>query len=116
MDVPGAWVYRVAVNLANSHFRRQALLRRLQPRLRAELLHHDPDLGDAVAVRQALAVLKPRTRMAIVLRYYLDYSVAQTAQTMGIPQNTVKTLVRRGLGQMQRALTDATDTEGVAHA
>jgi RNA polymerase sigma-70 factor (ECF subfamily) len=114
LEFPAGWVYRVAVNLANSHFRRQAVRRRLERRTSASGEHRDPDMPDVVAVREVLAALKPRARTAVVLRYYLDYSVAQTAAAMGIPQNTVKTLVRRGLAQMNDALGN--ETEAAEHA
>lgn len=115
LALPSAWVHRVAINLAHSYFRRQAVRRRLEPLLHGREEHVDADAGDALAVREALAALKPRTRLAIVLRYYLDYSVADTADTMSVPPNTVKTLVRRGLAEMQQTL-NVNDTEAAGHA
>lgn len=101
---PAGWVYRVATNLTKSHLRRLTMRRRVEPRTWSSSVHYDADAGDAVAVREALRALKSRTRTAIVLRYYLGYSVAETASAMRMPPNTVKTLVRRGLADMQQRL------------
>jgi DNA-directed RNA polymerase specialized sigma24 family protein len=41
--------------------------------------------------------LPVRERDTLICRYYLDLSVAGTAEVLGCPDNTVKTLTRRGL-------------------
>ena len=115
MDYPSAWVQRVAFNLATSHFRRVAMRRRRDPPV-VLVEHHDPDSTSAMAVREALQALRPRARMAVVLRYYLDYSVAQTAATMNLRENTVKTLVRRGLAEMAPLLAVDSEVEAVPDA
>src|SRR5258708_1420235 len=76
MAAPGPWIHRVAVNLANSHFRRMSAGRRAHQRLRLERPpDRTPDPTDGVAVRQALQALPLRQRSAIVLRYYADLSI-----------------------------------------
>lgn len=108
MAAPGAWVYRVAINLANSWFRRRAAERRAKHRAAPiEEGRRDPDGADRVAVREALVGLPTRQRQAVVLRFYLGCSVAETAAVMGTPEGTVKTLVHRGLGRLRRQLGPA---------
>jgi RNA polymerase sigma-70 factor (sigma-E family) len=48
--------------------------------------------------------LPPRQRAAIVLRYYEDLSVAQTAEVMGCSPGAVKTHVSIGLGKLRDRL------------
>jgi RNA polymerase sigma factor (sigma-70 family) len=59
---------------------------------------------DHAEVIAALATLPPRRREAIVLRYWLDLSEREIAQTMGVPRGTVKSHVSRGLAALARAL------------
>lgn len=48
--------------------------------------------------------LPPRQRAAIVLRYYEDLSVAQTAEVMGCSDGAVKSHVSIGLGKLRERL------------
>lgn len=63
--------------------------------------------------------LPPRQRAAIVLRYYEDLSVTQTAEIMGCSPGSVKTHVSIGLSKLRDRLGPAfdlvpTEDEGVA--
>lgn len=53
---PSAYAYRVAINVANSHFRHLRTRREKAPRIAADepAMYHDPDQADAVAVRRAV--------------------------------------------------------------
>ena len=97
LDAPGAWAHRVALNLARSHFRRRAVARRHSVRLAAAAHHDEPDTTNAIAVRSAVALLPTRQRTALVLRYFADLSVAETAEAMRCPEGTVKTLTRQAI-------------------
>jgi RNA polymerase sigma-70 factor (sigma-E family) len=63
-------------------------------------------LGDEQrTVAAALRKLPRRQREAVVLRYYLDLSVEETAQAMGVSPGTVKSATSRALatvGQIMR--------------
>lgn len=52
----------------------------------------------------ALAKLPARRREAIVLRFWLDLSEREIAQTMGVSPGTVKSHVSRGLDALAQAL------------
>jgi DNA-directed RNA polymerase specialized sigma24 family protein len=62
MAYPRLWLNRVAINLANSRFRRLRAERRALEleKGRAGHFHVEPDPVTAVAVRRALAALTPR--------------------------------------------------------
>ncbi len=63
------------------------------------------DLDADLDVRAALALLAPRQRAAIVLRYYCDLSVDQTAAILGCSAGTVKSQTARGLAALRRLVT-----------
>lgn len=102
MDRGDLWLRRVAVNLANSHFRHT----RVERSARSSLLTSDDgsegsDLAAGLVVRAALATLTPRQREAVVLRFMDDLTVAQTAEVMGCGEGTVKKLTARGLSGLR---------------
>jgi RNA polymerase sigma-70 factor (sigma-E family) len=57
-------------------------------------------------VAAALRKLPRRQREAVVLRYYLDLSIEETAQVMGISLGTVKSATHRGLAAVGRTLRE----------
>ncbi|HEY9476006.1 MAG TPA: SigE family RNA polymerase sigma factor [Mycobacteriales bacterium] len=60
--------------------------------------------GDVIRL---LDELPPRRRAAIVLRYYCDLSVEETAEALGVSSGTVKSLTSRGLLTLRTQLTSA---------
>jgi RNA polymerase sigma-70 factor (sigma-E family) len=103
MDRPEAWVQRVTVNLALLARRR----RRLLPRLRAqaeERVMPEPEVRDPDLAR-ALLLLTPAQRAVIVLRYYADRSVEETAHDLGKQPGTVRALTSQGLARLRKALS-----------
>jgi RNA polymerase sigma-70 factor (sigma-E family) len=60
------------------------------------------DTGDLLRL---LATLPPRRRACVVLRFYCDLSVDQTAATLGISPGTVKSQTARGLDTLRALAT-----------
>ena len=107
IDDIGAYVRRAVVNEVNSGFRRLGLVRRERRRRRGDergQLGHEQRVTESAAMVQALGRLPERTRAAVVLRYYEDLSVADTAAALGISEGTVKSSVSRGLSQLREIL------------
>lgn len=102
MDAPAKWLHRVGRNLAHSHYRRARAGARATAR-HGVTGDDVVDAADAVAVRTAVAALPWRERAAIVARFYLGYSVRETAAALGCPEGTVKTLVHRAVGRLRDA-------------
>jgi RNA polymerase sigma-70 factor (sigma-E family) len=106
-DSPDAWAFRVALNLSSSAGRRRALERRVAASQPVAVVDGDGD-GDRsgpLAVRQALLTLAPRQRAAIVLRYFVDLSVDDTAAAMRCAPGTVKALTSQGIDRLREHLT-----------
>lgn len=116
LEAPGAYAHRIALNLATSAFRRRAVERRVGLRLRAEErgAWSDPDGATAVAVREALQRLRRQQRQVLVLRYFLGYSLAETAELLGMPVGSVKTHAHRGLALLREVLGTPVTGEDMA--
>jgi len=94
---PSSWAHRVAFNLATSHGRRRAAWGRARDRMPAGERLTVVDHAEALAVRDAVVALPEPQRAAIVLRYFAHLTVAETAEAMRCPENTVKTHTRRAI-------------------
>ena len=105
MSSPEGWTYRVAVNLANSAWRRQRAERRARHRHGPEQDVRRPvAVEDQLLVRAALQTLTAQQREAVVLRHVLDLSVDQTAQVLGTSPGAVRALTHRAVTQLRESL------------
>jgi RNA polymerase sigma-70 factor (sigma-E family) len=103
MDAPGPWINRVAINLANSHFRRRAAERRAQDRLDSSAPETKmTDTALSLTIRRAVAALPKRQRTALVLRYFNDLSVAQVADLMGASEGAVRRLTHTAIASLRK--------------
>lgn len=69
-----------------------------------------PDVAERLSQLELLRRLPPRQRAAVVLRFYEDLSVQDTAAALGCTEGTVKSLSSRGL-QSLRAYAGRTTEE-----
>jgi RNA polymerase sigma-70 factor (sigma-E family) len=63
-------------------------------------------VGDRLALLDLLARLPPRRRAVVVLRFYCDLSVEETAGILRISEGTVKSQAARGLQALRLLATD----------
>ena len=103
-----AWITAVATNLIRSGIRRRlaerrALARVSRPGSRAAGQAALPD--EAVDVARAIAALPRRQREALVLHYWLEFTVAEIAEVLGVSQGTVKSALHRGRRRLAQTLT-----------
>ena len=108
---PVGWVKTTAYRLAISRWRHYTA------GLRALARHGAPDdqpppSADAIAVRDALAVLPKGMRAALVLYYLGGLRVAEVAEALEIPQGTVKARLSRGRTALAGLLADRPGSEG----
>jgi RNA polymerase sigma-70 factor (sigma-E family) len=70
----------------------------------------------ALDLRAALTGLPPRQRATLVLRFYCDLTIDQTAGMLGCSPGTVKSQTAKGLDGLRRALEPTTLPVGAGHA
>jgi RNA polymerase sigma-70 factor (ECF subfamily) len=91
----GPWLHRIVVNRAIDWTR----ARRLRAEVELGDVHpaaEDPSaLGDDVL--DALSRLPPEHRAVIVMRYLLELTPGEIAESLGLPRGTVNSRLRRGL-------------------
>lgn len=98
---PSGWAYRVGLNWATSRlrkFRREVPGDRSCEPVAAQQQAINPELDAAIAD------LPVDQRAVIVLRYFLDFSEAATAEALGIAPGTVKSRTSRAKDRLAAAL------------
>lgn len=97
-DAFNAYLHRTVVNLCNSHFRHQRVVRAALEREAglATRTIDDPDVSLREELRSALRHLPARQRTALVLHYYEDLSEDQLADAMRCSVSAARALVARG--------------------
>jgi RNA polymerase sigma factor (sigma-70 family) len=103
-----AYVRASVVNLTRNRHRHLRVVRRRTPAAAASESSEQAAIlrEDHREVLAALADLPPRTREALVLRYWLDLPQRDIAAAMGVSLGTVKSHVSRGLAALARNLGD----------
>ena len=108
-----AYLRSIVLNLARDHNRRGLMsLRHFEaptPESSSDALDDRIVLDEQqAAVVDALHALSPQQRDCLVLRFYLELSEQETADTLGISPNSVKTHCRRGFDRLRTRLEGRT--------
>jgi RNA polymerase sigma-70 factor (sigma-E family) len=96
---PGAYLRTIVVNGCRSWHRRRRLERERMPRPVPEAV--EPESRELL---DALAGLGLRQRTALVLRFYADLSEADVARALLCRPGTAKSLVHRGLRELEKVV------------
>ena len=102
---PQGWVYRVGMNWARSWLRRARREREKRPLLAKSEFAED-EIVD-VDLERALDNLTPTHRKVVVARFFMEWSVEETAEALGIRPGTVKSRLSRALSQLAGELGDS---------
>lgn len=108
-EAPEAYSRTALISVCRDHWRRQ------RRRPREVLTGGEPAADEAVsfedrwddreALEQALEELPHPQHEILVLRFFFDFSVAETAELLQIPEGTVKSSTHRGLEQLRTLLS-----------
>jgi RNA polymerase sigma-70 factor (ECF subfamily) len=98
----GPWLHRIAVNRAIDWTRARKL--RAEVELGESLPASEPARPPRDDVLAALARLPPEHRAVIVLRYLLELTPGEIAETLDLPRGTVNSRLRRGLDSLAEEL------------
>jgi RNA polymerase sigma-70 factor (sigma-E family) len=94
-------VVRAAIDESRRWFRRRETVMDVVPDVLPAAV---PGMDDVIDVRRALAELPPGQRATVILRYWEDLPVAETAELLGCSEGTVKSQAAKGLAALRRLL------------
>ena len=106
VEDPTGYVFRVAMNVFRSRYRRAALALR-------KALWRAPEPDDLAAVDthdeviRLLRTLTPPQRAAVLLTAILDFSAEDAGRLLGIKTSSVRSLTTRARGELRRRVVDS---------
>lgn len=86
------WITRILINECHNELRRRKHFADTE-----ELPETAQEEFDALPLREAVRKLPKELKEIVILRYFAGYTLAETAQTLHIPQGTAATRQRRAL-------------------
>ena len=103
----GAWLFRIARNVSSDYLRKQVRHERaaVEAAAELELPHPSESELDEEQLMQALTQLTDDQRQVVVLRFFSELSIADTATVMRKTPGSIKALQHRALACMRRVLT-----------
>ena len=120
-----AWLYKVAANHCWDLLRRRKIRQDLETEDVDTLPLEHPDAGQldrmiteqtGSGVRQALARLSDRSRMALVLRYYAEMSYDEIAEALGLRRAFVGVVLLRARHELRELMADGANPSAEAAA
>jgi RNA polymerase sigma-70 factor (sigma-E family) len=108
-----AYARKAVVSACLDHARRRSSTERPQEADHTTASREDvaTEVATRAALMSALADLAPRQRACVVLRYFEDLSVAETAALLRCTEGTVKSQTSRALFSLRSVLSDSPTSE-----
>jgi RNA polymerase sigma-70 factor (sigma-E family) len=113
-DDPVAYGFRVLTNAFLDERRRAHRHREIVTDATPEQVETTADPETRRLVLDALQQLAPRQRAVVVLRHFLQYDVAGTAEVLGCAEGTVKSQNAKALAHLRELLGTTLHIEGVS--
>ena len=98
------WLTRILINECKKELKR---LSRVSPAEYLPFEEGEDAAYDALPLKEAIGRLPEELRAVVILTYFSGYTLAETAETLGIPQGTVVTRQRRALALLKLDLEEA---------
>ena len=86
------WITRILINECYNEMRRQKRFKQVE-----ELPETMEEVFDSLPLKEAIRRLPKHLKEVVILRYFVGYTLVETAETLGIPQGTVATRQRKAL-------------------
>jgi len=104
------WLTRILINEAKQLLR----TRRCYPTLSQQVndaASDDGDISEKIMVHQLLQSLPREQREAVVLRYWLDFTLEEIANVMQVPLSTAKTRLYQGVASLKNQMKEAGNSD-----
>jgi len=94
------WITRILINCSNAIIKR----RLIHEPIEEVAVYFNENTNEQIELKEAIEQLQENYQTAIILFYYHDFSIKHIAETMQIPENTVKTYLNRGRKDLRKLI------------
>lgn len=109
-----SWIFTIAKNYLRDVARKRKLERDYlysHDKNGLEITDESPEKiaireAERKSLRKALKILNENYRTVLILKYYMDLSYEEIAKIMGIPRNTVASMIFRGKEELRKILAE----------
>ena len=98
------WMYRITYNNAITTYNKEKKHRKSD--IEHDFASRDFDLTNDIALKDAIEKLPLNYRKAIVMFYFLEYSIKEISLELSINENTIKSWLKRGKQQLKDYLDE----------
>ena len=102
------WLYRIATNTVNNHFRKTVRRNRLLKFAHEHSNSQDADrvvpIEKLALLREAVFTLRPQYQTIITLRFFENMKLAEIAEVLGFSSGTVRSQLTRALAKLHKIL------------
>jgi RNA polymerase sigma-70 factor (ECF subfamily) len=99
------WLYRIAINAVNHHFRRMNRRNRLLGAFGENTNSRTSDCEESperlVLLKEAMLSLKPRYQTIITLRFFENLKLTEIAEVLGSSPGTIRSQLARALAKIR---------------
>ncbi len=86
------WITRILINECHNEQRRQMRYQTME-----EIPETAEEIYDSLPLKEAVKCLPEELKSIVILRYFVGYSLVETAEMLNIPQGTAATRQRKAL-------------------
>ena len=105
------WLYRIATNAVNHHFRRMnrhdSLLRAAREQNNSGAVDNEESPEKLALLKEAMLALKPRYQTIITLRFFENLKMIEIAEVLGSSPGTVRSQMARALAKLRIRIASA---------
>ena len=105
-DAPGAWLRRVVIRDAVRIQAKRTKERSMLTELFSSRPEYSPPTDAPSALRSAVDQLPTKMRAVVLVHYFMDQSIVETANLLGIKEGTAKAHLHRAKQTLREVMTD----------
>ncbi len=105
------WLYRIATNAVNHHFRRMnrhnSQLRAAREQTNSGVVDNEESSERLALLKEAMLSLKPRYQTIITLRFFENLKLTEIAEVLGSNPGTIRSQLARALAKLRKKIASA---------
>lgn len=100
------WITRILINASIDYLKKEKNIIYLEEEQRMASKKENISIEEKLDLYKAIDILKEDYKMAVILKYFNDMTIEEISKVMDIPNNTVKSHLKRSKEQLNKILME----------